>query len=238
MHHILTHRIECWLPDRGANQPAAFNAEWLRFSVCSHLKNWKKEFEGEKADAGLFHNHAPGKNDPEIRYPLIIYHCIGNTFYITGINAGATALDKLAGLFNSGCFINGGYLLRFAVHHDEQVSLDVGPGLHRYRLRQWLPVTPKENQRFAAMPLTQKAAFMEQKLNMHITADLGKYLETEMQGLKATLDGISFVYPEPVLFKTHRFRAFDVEFSANVALPAFIALGNIKSLGYGRVESI
>jgi hypothetical protein len=236
MIRVLTYRVNCRLPAGGCDNGVVFSAGWLRGAVSRQLKKLQKEFSAVGADSTLFHNHKPGIKDPEIGYPQIIFHCINNSFFITGINAGAGALTIFAELTGEGGFTDNGCYMKFGKFSDENSEIAVISGSRAYELKQWLPMTPKEHVAYKNMNLRGKAAFLEQKLDKHITADLAKYLALKLEAPVISLDDITAVYPEPVQYKRHNYPAFDVVFKANVVLPRFITLGNIKSLGYGRIE--
>jgi len=85
------------------------------------------------------------------------------------------------------------------------------------------------------MDMAGKVTELNNRLEKHISGELGKYLGISFDALQVVITDITRVYPEPVMCKGHEYPAFDIRFTTNVALPRLITLGNNKALGYGRV---
>ncbi len=223
----------------GNTPPQNLSTEWLREAVNKLMRAKQPELEADGVDTSLFYNHAPETGQTRVSYPLVIYHLINGLFYLTGINEGAFAIEKLAAQ----------YQLPFAV--DETVFKHFrnakeggaySPGIvdhqHIYKLVEWRPIHHQQRNAFNQMSLVAKAAELNTRLEKHLTNELGKYLNIGFDGLKLEITDIDRVY-EPVLYKNrHPYPAFDIRFRANIALPPLITLGNHQALGYGRVEPL
>lgn len=175
-----------------------------------------------------------GKN--RIGYPLIIYHCIDQQFYLTGINQGAEALRAIAGLYNSPFEVQDVLFNGFEkLPKGNAPEITTTTGWHDYRLIQWVPLHHEDMKAYKAMNLQQKITELNIRLEKHLVNELDKYLEIPIPGLETSITDIIKIYTEPMLYKGYEYLSLDISFSANIALPPMITLGNIKALGYGRV---
>jgi hypothetical protein len=228
---IKNYRLEPYL---AANAPDGTpSTEWLREAVNKLMRQKRDALEAAGADTSLFYNHDPATGRTRVGYPLVIYHCIDGVFFITGINKGAFALEKLAELTTDD--------VGFKCFRNESAGGDFELGITSrslsYSLIEWRPIHHKSREAFMQLSMTEKVKELNNRLKKHITNELGKYLNISMEGLKLEIDDITRVY-EPVSYKKHKYPAFDIRFTANVSLPPMITLGNHQALGYGRAEPL
>jgi len=226
-------------PYTAGNTPAQnLGTEWLREAVNKLMRD-KREIESQGADTSLFFNHNTKTGKNRQGYPLVIYHYINGLFYITGINEGALAIEKLAAQYQSPFAVGETVFKNF---RSEKDGGEFNPGIvsqqRNYKLIEWRPIHHQQRNAFNQMGLVAKAAELNTRLEKHLTNELGKYLNISFEGLKLEITDIDRVY-EPVLYKNrHLYPAFDIRFKANIALPPMITLGNHQALGYGRVEPV
>jgi hypothetical protein len=191
------------------------------------------------ADPSLFFNHDTETGKTRVGYPLVIYHFIDHNFYITGINKGSDAVEMLAKLYkipfgNEGLLFPGFRKLQKAV---PEIKCLPETKL-MYRLVKWIPFNYKDYRQFEKLPFAEKVSELNQRLRKHIEADLAKYLELDTDQLNVIINNLEYNYTEPVLYEDHKYHACDIKFTTNIKLPRFITLGNIKSLGFGRIEPL
>ena len=216
---------------------APLSTHWLREAISKLIRAQRQSLGSAGADVTHFYNHNPETNHPSIRYPLVIYHFIGGRFYMVGINEGAHALSLLAERFSSPFSVDNILFQGFKKENQGgEFNLCTTPDMRTYQLTQWLPLHHKDLKTFSKKDMLSKVTEMNLKLGKHITNELGKYLRIHFDDFVATITDITRVYSEPVVYKGYHYRAFDIRFETNVALPPFITLGNNKSLGFGRVE--
>ena len=225
---IKNYRLE---PTTAANaRTGTLSTEWLREAVNKLMRDKRDALEEAGADTSLFYNHDTASGRTRVEYPLIIYHSIDGMFYLTGINKGAFALEKLAELTTGDAL--------FKSFRKEKAGGEFGIGItsqsRSYSLIEWRPIHHKSREAFMQLSMTEKVIELNNRLGKHITNELGKYLNIGMEGLKLEIDDITRVY-EPVSYKKHKYPAFDIRFTANLSLPPMITLGNHQALGYGRV---
>jgi hypothetical protein len=208
-----------------------FTTEWLREEVNKLMLPKRGLLEKQGVDTSLFYNHDPLTSRTRQGYPLVIYHCLDGLFYITGINEGALAIEKLAGHYSSLQAVDDSF-------RDEKTNgkfgLSITDQSFTYSLIEWRPIHHKQRAAFATLSMMAKVTELQHKLEKHLTNELGKYLNISLDGLKLEITDITRIY-EPATYKNHKYPAFDIRFKANVSLPAMITLGNNKALGYGRV---
>lgn len=223
----------------GRQHQSKSTSEKLHDQINALMRDKKSELESRGVDTTVFYNHHPETGDPLQRYPLVIYHRIGNRYHLTGINQGAYALDQLAALY-PGTFDTGPNTLGQFVQQTPTAQAPIGitDAPCAYKLVEWRPMPHKERNAFKKQSLTAKVASLNQRLHNHIANQLGKYLEIELGGLQVEIMNIEKVYPIALFKGKHKYQAMDIHFAANLALPGMITLGNHQSLGYGRVEPV
>jgi len=213
--------------------------EFLRIAISKQLHRYRQVLETSGADISLFHNHESETGKNRINYPLIIYHYKNNMFYITGINNGADTLALLAGICTIPFEVDGVVFTGFKkIHGKENTNLEISIQTFKYALVQWLPVNHDSREAYKLLGIEDKVKVLKEKLWKHLFGDLAKYLNVNLEGLKVEINDITAVYKHPVEYRTHLYSGLDITFSANVLLPAMLTLGNIKSLGFGRVEPL
>jgi hypothetical protein len=203
------------------------------------MRDKKQELESRKVDTTVFYNHHPETGKTKMLYPLVIYHCIGNQYYLTGINHGAYALEQLAALYPDTFPTEPNTMGQFKLQTPAtKIEIGITETKRTYTLIEWRPLHHRDLKAYNKQPLTVKATDLNQRLYNHIANQLGKYLKIELDGLTVEIMDIEKVYPLALFKDEHRYAAYDICFKANLALPSMITLGNHQALGYGRVEPL
>lgn len=237
MINLQTYRL---VPHTAANtRTELFSSEWLRVAINKEVRDKREALEKEKVDTSLFYNHDPVTGITRIGYPLIIYHYIEGIFYITGINEGAFAVEKLALLYESPFVMNELMFQEFKKEKaKDKFELSTTDKPQSYRLVEWLPLHHKDFKAYRKINMIAKVTRLNERLEKHIVGELGKYLGISFHSFTAVITDITRVYNHPVIYKGYEYPAYDILFTANVSLPESITLGNNKALGYGRVEAL
>ncbi len=216
------------------------SSEWLREAINTLVRQKWQTLEQAGADPSLFFNRDVKTGKTRVGYPLVIYHYFNGSFYITGVNKGAFALEIFASLYKEpfcyGNIIMEGFSAKNLEKNETDIS--VSPEKKLYMLTKWIPFHYKMNSVFENTPLTKKAGLLNNQLYKHLENELGKYLGLNFQALKAEITDILKAYQKPFTYKGHPYFCFDIVFSSNASLPPMLTLGNIKALGYGRIEKI
>lgn len=232
---IQTYRLEPFYAAGTARE--RLTTEWLRDAINLLMRNKREKLEKEQADTSLFFNHIPDTGHPRIGYPLIIYHYIEGLFYITGINEGVLAIDSLAKHYKSSFSMDG---IVFQGFHkkksDVAFKLETTAEMQSYRLIEWRPIHHDSLNAFMQMDLATKVNELNLRLEKHIVNELGKYLAIGFDQFNCVITDVTRVYEPQTYKKRFKYPAFDICFSANVALPEMITLGNHQALGFGRIE--
>jgi len=231
---LQTYRLEPFIAANAKTDP--LTTEWLREAINKLMRNERKPLEEAGADVSLFFNHHPETGRTRIGYPLIIYHYLDGRFYLTAINEGVLSLSLLASRFNKP-FSIGDIVFEGFKKENKGEEFDLGSTAEprSYALMEWLPLHHKDLNAYRLMDMAGKVTELNNRLEKHISGELGKYLGISFDALQVVITDITRVYPEPVMCKGHEYPAFDIRFTTNVALPRLITLGNNKALGYGRV---
>jgi len=215
------------------------DVEMFNTMVNKWVRDQKKVLANENLSISLFFNHNLETGETIKDYPRVIYHYIGGRFYLTGVNEGAHAVRVLAAQYNKPFEENGIVFAGFKETETVKNEGVVYPGhVFGYRLEKWIPFHHKDYDPFKQLPLTEKANLFNQKLIKHIGQDLGRYLNLDTTGLVAEITALLRTHSKPIYYKGKTYYAFDIEFRSNIKLPRFLTLGNIKSLGFGRIEPL
>lgn len=237
---MITIKNYCLEPYTTGNTPAQNPCtEWLREAVNKLMRDKRPELAANGVDTSLFYNHATETGQTRVGYPLVIYHHIDGLFYLTGINEGAQAVEKLAAQYPLPFAVGETVFKRFRkANEGGEYNLGIIDRQRTYKLVEWRPIHHQQRNAFNQMGLVAKAAELNTRLEKHLTNELGKYLNIGFDGLKLEITDIDRVY-EPMLYKNrHFYPAFDIRFKGNITLPPLITLGNHQALGYGRVEPL
>ena len=219
----------------GQKQPV-FYSLYLRELVNYLVRESWDELEMQGLMPNLFFNRDVNTGRTQIVYPLVIYHFIEGRFYLTGINAGAKAVDFIAAKYTAPFEYKNTLYAGFKPFKNETFNDECSDKEHSYVLHKWIPVHHNKNTQFKRLSLIDKVGAMQQQLEKHIKQEFCKYLELEAENINAEIAEIRKKHPEPFLYKGYKFRAYDIEFTSNLLLPEFICLGNNKALGFGRVS--
>jgi len=215
-----------------------YGGDWLRSVIIKVVERFRPKLEQQRIDCSLFHNHNESTGKTLIRYPLIIYHQIGQEFLITGIDAGAEALRILASVVRDFVPIDAHLVLR--INRISDVAIDIGLTDNRihYSLYNWLPLSQADMKEYSESPLTGKVAILERKLRNHIEDDFARFLNLPLKGVQVLIEDLIHFDTHRQQYKNHLYMAFSLVFSANAQLPDLMTLGNGKAYGFGRVERL
>ena len=231
---IQTFRLEPYLPVGATNEK--LTSEWLRDIINRLMRDKRDKLEEEKPDISLFFNHNQETGHTRIGYPLIIYHFIDGLFYITGINEGAKSLAALAKHYKSPFSIDGVLFHGFIKEKSDEVfKLETIGEMRSYGLIGWRPIHHTDLKAYLNSDMITKVKELNNRLEKHITNELGKYLGINFNPINCVITDITRVYEPSIYKKRHSYIAFDIHFSANIAFPCMITLGNHQALGFGRV---
>lgn len=234
---ISTYQLTPYLPLEETG--LKLNSELFDTIVNNWMRDRKKELENEKVDTSLFYNHDPVTGKNKIGYPLIIFHYINGRFYLTGIKQGAHAVSTLASFYKIPIQEEGILFPGFKLVEESEIEIKTRREVtFRYRLEKWIPFNVKDYDDFKEKGYSQKISQLNQKLSKHIELELARDLNLEIEGFKVEITNIIFTFPEPIIYRNDPYFAYNIEFVSNLKLPRFLTLGNIKSLGFGRIEPL
>ncbi len=234
-HNILTCKLQPFYSN--ALNISEIPTECLRKIINKMvLKIWDK-MEAFDADPSLFFNRDIKTNITRVGYPLIIYHFIDDEFCITGINEGAKSLETLISFYSKPFKLNRIMFsgMEKSRNNFTETEIVVGDDSINYSLIKWIPFHHSEEDFFKGLTYIQKADFLNTQLNHHVKQGFCKFLHISSDNLQVEILEVTQVYSSMVKYKTHDYRAFDINFKTNINLPEFITLGNIQAFGFGRV---
>jgi hypothetical protein len=189
--------------------------------------------ETTKFSNDLFHNH---RDDKVIyRYPLVQYKKIRGKAALFCLEEGTEAIYDF--------FSNTDWSMRVVDRNEEirverlkagQFNAGVWDSRFFYRMTNWLPLNQENYQKYhQSVYLSEKTAILERVLTGNILTFLeGVGIESE----KKVEAAITRIAREKVLYyRGQLMQSYDLHFSANVSLPAYVSLGKGASIGYGVV---
>lgn len=186
----------------------------------------------------LFHNHID-TNHHIYRYPLIQYKCITKEPAIVCLGEGVTAIQKLFGQ-PDWTFQIGRQRIATKISHLSmneftlQVTEEQG---QQYKILNWMALNQKRYQEYKALAnLHEQITLLENILTANILSmakGIGWHISVPIQVKIQDITNTHFIS-----FKKQQYRAFNLQFSCNVALPPFWGLGRNVSIGFGALRNI
>jgi len=233
---LLTYQVKPYLLiGESVGSYLKFNTEWIRETINMLVNRHRQQLSKAGVDTSLFHNHNESNSQTLTTYPLIIYQQHDSMFFVTGINEGALALSELLNLYPQPVSISNALMVGFSLYRTQETEIVKTAGMLTYRIHNYLALDAKTHKQYESATAVQKIQLLEQTLQKHFENDMFKYLNIAVEGLSVEITKMNGE-PKSITYKTHRYLSFDLLFSANILLPAFLALGTVKAFGYGMIE--
>lgn len=242
---IITYPIIPYLSPGSRLQPDQRNnhTNWLRVAINVMMNRHKADLVKAGVNIDLFHNHDTTRLQNMSEYPRIQYQRRGNRYYVTGINEGKYALEKLFEDCRQMVYIHDTLALRIGQAVTETFVPRLAAETFSYRLTDWLPFSDDSEKEFKTLPsLAGKMLYLEKRLRSHITGDFCRYLipEVDTTPVQLAITDIDSLNRAAVMVEenkhTQAYKPFTAEIRINFPLPANICLGNKKVYGFGLVE--
>jgi hypothetical protein len=225
--------------------PLSFpEVDYFRKAVCSVVRKLRTPLLQAYIATDLFYNHDDISGHPINRYPLIQYKEIDGRAAITGVNQGLDAFNVLLrllklqqNLYANTIHINGRdasliYNTNLMAHKYPVVLLNEP---EEYEIKKWLPL---EEDRYNAWKDTDSHEQRMEILNIALMKQIAFFLKgigyDRNLGYKATVIEITATSWLKE-FNIHKL-AFDCRFRCNLSLPEDIGIGQVPSIGFGRVQ--
>ncbi len=215
-----------------------YETEWLRRVVNSLYNPSKGRVSKTGVRGELLHNHDESDPKKMVLHPMIAYHYIDGTFYITGANEGGDTLKELIAPFDRAVEINRNFLLKFEQMAEKEYELMNVSSAVAYRLTNWLPLNTENFRRFQAASLMDKIRLLEKILLTNIAGDLANLFGTGLSATQVDILSADNLNRATLPYSGHDYQPFTIEFATNTELPDLITLGNGRAFGYGRVNRI
>ena len=185
----------------------------------------------------LFHNH--GEEGLRYAYPLIQYKRIQNCAAIVCLNEGTEVIGDFFSTYQPH-FMIGNHPVNMKIDRLSPVFSAIAQTdkqMMTYRLTRWLPLNGKNYSVYHQLEgIAERVLFLEKILVANILAcTKGLHIHLEKQ-LVCKIQHIADSYP--VTPKGIRFMAFDLTFTANIALCDYICLGKNASMGCGPLAQV
>jgi hypothetical protein len=235
---LLTYQIKPYLLiGEPAESYLKANAEWIRDAINMLTNRHRQQLIKAGVDTSLFHNHNETNSQTRTTYPLVLYQHHNEMFFVTGINEGAQALSELFAIYHQAVQISNTLLLGFSLYKAQETEIAKNGKMHTYRIHNYLALDARTHKLYEQASAVQKIQLLEQTLQKHFENDMFKYLNIAVESPVVEITRMN-TEPKSITYKTHRYLSFDLDFSADVQLPAFMALGTVKAFGYGMIEII
>jgi hypothetical protein len=249
MIELIMYEVTPYLVVGGILPDSSFNngTNWLRNAINTMMIGKKADLVKDGVDIDLFHNHDVAKGQNKNEYPKIQYIRKEKRFYVTGINEGKFALEKLFADKQLVYYIDDNLIIKTGqiscISHEVAISGDK----YAYTVNEWLPINIDNiNQYEKLVGLAEKISFLENRLTDNLIKDFCRYLKLEIDAdaLQLKITNIDSLTREPVdiienKHKKIKYRynqPFTITFLTNMKLPGNICLGNKKAFGFGLVE--
>lgn len=220
--------------------------DYFRKAVCSVVRKLRTPLLQAYIAPDLFYNHDDGSGHPINRYPLVQYKVINGCAAITGINQGATALWHFLQLLrlphNLGANAIHIHGKEAGLHNYEEMpvqehTIRLLQQPAKYAIEKWLALEEENYARWMRQLLPQRqAALLNEVLLKQISFFLrgaGYSLEITYEAGVTAIPGMQWLRE----FNVHKL-AFDGTFYCNLSLPAEIGIGQVPSIGFGRISPV
>ena len=218
----------------------------FRKPVSNIIKQWRSDFDNAGIAIDLFYNRDEENNNNTIpRYPLIQYHSHEGNLAITGINEGAIAVQLLSKLLKErevpdDVHYKGNKIISWSKHtistHKHEIHLT--DRLTEYVITNWLPLEDERYKLWTEMlSLHDRVSLLDEALPRQIS----KFLSAV--GINYGTSSIAFVsniIATENKIKEYNFRKlpFTCTFRCNINLPEGIGIGQVPSIGFGRISNL
>lgn len=214
----------------------------------SAVSGWRKEYANEAMKEAyiptdMFHNHDEISGKEINRYPVIQYQSIEGKAAITGINAGAMAVlflkmlmeDQSAALNIKGKRYEVNFIEKSKppyVPYIQTVQLTDHP--QTYRLNQWMPLDTLRLAKWENSPdLKNKIVVLEEALKEQLDRFLKAVGFPKTDLVQTGISGMQND-DDKKEYKVNK-KVFDIEFHCNLTLPSQVGIGQVPSIGFGRI---
>jgi hypothetical protein len=250
------------LPDKAANYPTIppimksteiftviFNlpvqpgqVQAFRKAMTHLVSKWRTKLTKAKIATDLFHNHDEKTGKNLNRYPLVQFKQLGRRGAMTGIGKGADAVkefSRLAANEEPEIVLNG-QRCRLSIHKTEvqqEHDFKTNRKMIKYRMRKWLPMDDEFFRKWEKTgKLSKRVDILDECLHRQVSRFITDVCKKEIKDLKTHLTDISNTgWTEEYHFRK---MYFDVIFECNVSLPHEVGIGQVPSIGFGRISRI
>lgn len=232
---LTTYRLTPYIPPGesfGSNTEPG--SEWLRNTLNRLMVLHRPQLRQMGIDTSLFHNHSEISGATLTTYPLILYQHTGGQFLVSGLNAGAEALNALAQVCKGPVMVSSSLVVTLTKELQQKVEPTVGPQMINYVIGSYLAFDSRTFALYKAAKAASKIELLEATLRKHITNDLCKHLELKPLDIETEVYEITGITTVMVRQRSHL--AFDISFGLNLSLPDYLALGHFKAFGYGVMK--
>lgn len=219
---------------------------YFRKAITSLVSKLRTQLQNSGVNTDLFHNHDEITGKPINRYPLVQYKTESGYAAISGIKEGADAVQALLDLLSkkeNEKMLNHLHLhgksISFALlsNHEYEYNVVVSDKLKNYKISDWLPF---EEERYTAwsesLSLEHRVSLLNEALPRQISNFLTGLNFTEEISYTAFIDTVDKTEWLKE-FNVHKL-AFDCSFWSNLELPDGIGLGQVPSIGFGKIVAI
>ena len=188
-----------------------------------------------------FHNHNNDENSSQryhYRYPLIQYKRVKGKPMLVFLDECIEEAQKLFAQADWELNMNGRpYQIKIDNLRVHQFNVQVWEHYFKYSIRNWLPVTQKDDAEFRQLTrMSDRIAFLERKLGNHI---IGFAKGINCQFERRFEVHINDIRRETIVhFKNNKLKAFTIDFETNFFLPNYVGIGKGVSRGFGVVRQM
>lgn len=214
--------------------------EWLRNAVSRVLGLKDNSIKLTAFDRNVFFNEDPKTHKGRNCYPLVLFHHLDNSFFLTGINEGAQMLEKMFQGCNTPVQLDSRTLMRFSLLGEEQSEIKSSENKQSYLIRHWIPFKQTEyNEKIEkGNDIKTKTSNLEERIQLQIIKDLAYHLKLQLDTPEIRITDIDTLTGNRVRYEGHDYFGFSPVFRTNLLLPNYIGLGHGKAFGFGIIKKV
>ena len=215
-------------------------AEWLRNAVSRVLGLKNNSINMLAFDRSVFFNEDPKTHKGRNSYPLVLFHHLNHSFFLTGLNEGAQMLEKMFQECNKPVQLDSKTMIHFDLQAEEQHDIRTSVKRQSYFIRQWIPFKQAE---YDAMitnvsDIKGKISNLEERIQLQIIKDLSNHLKLQLKTPEIRITDIDILVGKRVSYEAHEYFGFSPVFNTNLLLPDYIGLGHGKAFGFGIIQRV
>jgi len=215
-------------------------AEWLRNAISRILGLNDTSINMKAFDRSVFFNEDLKTRKGRNSYPLILFHHLDHSFFLTGLNEGAQMLEGMFQGCKNPVKLDSKTMILFDLQQRMQYDVKTSEEKQNYLLRHWIPFkqTEYDEKIESGKDIKEKISNLEERIQLQIIKDFSNHLKLQMEAPKIRITNIDTLTGNRVGYEGHDYYCFSPVFEMKLLFPEYIGLGHGKAFGFGVIQKV